>query len=136
MSRDDSWTCIIHEKGPGLITDEVRAALTAAACELYPKKVSQHLFSTNVCSGIISCNWKYVAYLDRTGYIFRCQIDAELGEHFVNFLLSEHDLEYGAEIVEMMREGEYVVSAPPSTLSVEEFMHFYDLRGNVSTYAN
>ena len=34
----DSWTCLSVERGPGMLSDEVRNLLKAAACDLYIKK--------------------------------------------------------------------------------------------------
>src|SRR3989338_10824593 len=104
MSYGDSWTCLMVEKGPGMIPDEVRAALKMAACDLHLKRWDKMHIVSDVCEGIIETAWETQTVGTRSGVLFRTQLGCEAGEYLVNFLLSVDDLTRGAEIIRETEE--------------------------------
>lgn len=124
----DSWTCLMVEKGPGMITDEVRAALKMAACDLHLKKWERMHIVSDVCNGIIETAWDTHLVGTRSGVLFRTQIDSETGDYRVNFLLSTDDLERGAEVLrEMEEKGQGVWGTSPEPFPCPALYQFYDL---------
>ena len=125
----DSWTCLMVEKGPGVLTDEIRAVLKMAACELHLKQWDRMHIHSEVCEGVIETAWATKVVGARSGVLFRTQIDSEEGEYLVNFLLNDDDLERGAEFLRELREA----GAAPTGVAEEPFpcrdlYRFYDLR--------
>ena len=102
----DSWTCLMVEKGPGVLEDDVRDALKLAACELAYQKIDRMNMVNDVCDGIIQTEWKTHNVGSRSGVLFRAQITEDTGDYFVNFLLNEDDLKRGADIIRETRERE------------------------------
>lgn len=127
----DSWSCLSVEKGPGTISDEVRNALKAAACDLHLKKWDEMRIENDIISGIIKTEWKTYMVGGRSGVLFRAQIDCEDGTDYkINFLFHEDDLERGAEIIRQMEEGESDNwQDSPVRFPVPELYRFEDLRG-------
>lgn len=125
----DSWTCLMVEKGPGVIADDVRTALKMTACQLALDKLDRMRISHEVCEGIMQTEWKTHVVGSRSGVLFRAQITEETGDYFVNFLLNEDDLKKGAEVIRQMREeGSLGWHETDERFPVEELYHFYDLR--------
>lgn len=103
----DSWTCLSVERGPGMLSDEVRNLLKAAACDLYIKKWDSMHIENDVASGVIKTAWESHVVGGRSGVLFRARVDSKDGTDYqVNFLLSTEDLERGAEHIRTMREKE------------------------------
>lgn len=50
----DSWTCLMVEKGPGTIDDDVRSDLKLAACDLNMRKHDRMNIVSDVCDGVLS----------------------------------------------------------------------------------
>ncbi len=127
----DSWSCLSVEKGPGVISDEVRNTLKAAACDLHLKKWDEMHIENDIISGIIKTEWTTCSVGGRSGVLFRAQIDCEDGTDYkVNFLFSEDDLERGSEILRQVEEhagGKW--ENIPTRVPVPELYRFYDLRG-------
>lgn len=125
----DSWSCLMVEKGPGVITDEVRAALKMAACNLSLKKIDRSKINSEVCDGIIQTAWDSHIVGSRSGILFRAQITEKSGDYFVNFLLNEDDLKQGGELLRQLEEkrgGSWTAVQEPFPL--KELHVFYDLR--------
>lgn len=128
----DSWTCLSVEKGPGMISDDVRNALKFAACDLHFKKWDEMRIENNIISGIIKTEWKTFLVGTRSGVLFRAHIDCEDGtDYMVNFLFNEDDLERGAEIIREMEEerGSVYSRGAPAPIPCPELYRFEDLRG-------
>ena len=124
----DSWTCLMVEKGPGMIADKVCAALKMAACDLHLKKWDRMHIVSDVCDGIIETAWDTHSVGARSGVLFRTQIGSETGDYMVNFLLNTNDLERGAEVLREMEErGEEVWGIAASPFPCEALYRFYDL---------
>jgi len=124
----DSWTCLMVEKGPGMITDQVRAALKMAACDLHLKKWDRMHIVSDVCDGIIETAWDTHVVGTRSGVLFRTQIGSEQGEYMVNFLLHEDDLNRGAEVLREMEErGEQVWGTASERFPCPALYRFNDL---------
>lgn len=124
----DSWSCLMVEKGPGMISDDVRAALKMAACDLSLKKWERMHIVNDVCNGIIQTAWDTHIVGTRSGVLFRAQIESETGDYKINFLLSTADLERGAEIIREMHEKEGTPwSETSSPFPCSELYQFYDL---------
>lgn len=99
------------QRGPGIISDAVRAALTVAACRLQLNRHDSSRISSEVCDGYIETAWDTQLVGTRSGVLFKAQLDCDEGTYQVNFLLSEDDLESGAAELERMSledEGEWV----------------------------
>lgn len=125
----DSWSCLMVEKGPGMIDDQTRATLKAAACNLHLKRIDRMVITSDVCGGIIQTNWDTHLVGERSGILFRCQVERDEGDFFVNFLLNTRDLEAGAEVIREMEErgfGQWETAHEP--FPVQELYQFYDLR--------
>lgn len=128
---NDSWTCLMVENGPGMISDHVRTALKAAACDLHLKKWDQMHLASDVVEGIIKTEWNTHVVGTKSGVLFRAQIDCEDGTDYkINFLLNEEDLKQGAEILRQMEERAGGAWESSSTrFPLPELYQFYDLRG-------
>lgn len=125
----DSWSCLMVENGPGMIDDETRATLKAAACNLHLQSIDRMTISSDVCGGIIQTNWDKHSVGSRSGVLFRCQVEHDEGDFFVNFLLHTRDLEAGAEIIREMEErGFDRWDESHEKFPVPELYKFYDLR--------
>lgn len=127
----DSWSCLSVERGPGMISDEVRNALKAAACDLHLKKWNEVRIENALISGVIKTEWDTHMVGGRSGVLFRAQIDCEDGTDYkINFLLHEDDLERGAEIIRQMEEregGDW--HSTPVQFPIPALYEFHDLRG-------
>lgn len=107
----NSWTCLMVQRGPGMISDEVRSALTVAACRLQLNRHDASRISSDVCDGYIETAWDTHLVGTRSGVLFKTQLDCDEGTYEVNFLLSEDDLASGAaelERISLAGEGEWV----------------------------
>ena len=128
---NDSWTCLMVENGPGMISDRVRTALKLAACDLHLKKWDQMHIVSDIVEGVIKTEWKTHLVGVRPGVLFRAQIDCEDGTDYkINFLLNEDDLEHGAKVLREMEEragGDWQTSS--TRFPVPELYQSYDLRG-------
>jgi len=114
-----------------MISDDVRNALKAAACDLHLKKWDEMRIENDIISGIIKTEWDTHMVGGRSGVLFRAQVDCEDGtDYMVNFLFHERDLERGAEIIRQMaeREGDDWQDSPVH-FPVPALYEFYDLRG-------
>jgi hypothetical protein len=127
----DSWTCLTVEKGPGIISDEVRNVLKAAACDLHLKRWDQMPLENDLLTGIIKTEWNTYRVGGRSGVLFRAQVDCEDGTDYrINFLFNERDLERGAEIIRHMKEGDESRWSENSVrIPIPELYQFYDLLG-------
>lgn len=132
----DSWTCLTVEKGPGMLTDGIRAALKRAACTLHRRKRDKMLFESEECDGIIETAWDSHLVGALSGILFRTQLTSEDGDFQVNFLLNTGDLERGALLLGDDTEGseDGVWTNHPERFPVEALYQFYDLssRGSLS----
>lgn len=119
------------QKGPGMISDQVRTALKVAACDLHLKKWDQMRLHSDVVEGIIETEWATHLVGAKSGILFRAQIDCEDGTDCkINFLLNEDDLTHGAEILRQMEERTGGVWQESSTrFPVPALYQFHDLRG-------
>ena len=128
---NDSWTCLMVENGPGMISDHVRTALKVAACDLHLKQWDQMHLTSDVVEGIIKTEWNTHVVGTKSGVLFRAQIDCENGTDYkINFLLNEEDLKHGAQILKEMEEGVGGHWESSSTrFPIPELYEFYDLRG-------
>jgi hypothetical protein len=127
----DSWTCVMIDKGPGVLEDDVRDSLKLSACELAVNKLDRMQMSTPVCDGVIQTEWKSHNIGSRSGILFRAQITSESGDYKVNFLLSEDDLKRGAKILRASRKQNKKSAQrwehTTGTLPLEELYDFRDL---------
>lgn len=124
----DSWTCLMVEKGPGMLDDDVRTALKKAACHLQYKRWDRMHIESDVCGGLIETAWKTHVVGSRPGVLFRAQIEGEEEDYFVNFLLSVDDLERGAHVLrEEEREGN-VWADSSTSFPCEDLYRFENLR--------
>lgn len=124
----DSWTCIMVEKGPGLLDDSIGSALRKAACVLSHKGLDAAPFREKYCEGFIETNWKLVVYGSKAGIVFRTQVAADGGEFKVNFLMSREDLKRGADILRAHEEGNYeFLVRSRGRPDLPELMDFSDL---------
>lgn len=123
----DSWSCLMVENGPGIIDDEIRSALKAAACNLHLQRVERMKISSDICGGIIQTKWDSYSVGGRSGILFRTQVERDEGDYFVNFLLSTADLEAGADIIREMEEGLGSWNASEDPFPVPALYHFRDL---------
>ncbi len=124
----DSWTCLMVEKGPGILPDDVRVALEAAACNLHLNKTDSMHFSSNVCNGIIESPWKTYAVGARSGILFKAQIESDAGDYLVNFLLNTTCLDEGRDFLKRLEENLKGTWIPrDGHLPVEALYQFQDL---------
>lgn len=123
----DSWTCIMVEKGPGILPEDVKLSLKVAACELHLKGLDQMLISDKHCMGLIKTEWKTILYGERSGVLFKSQIDSEAGTYHVNFLLNRTDLETGGELIRRLKEDPMIAFMGTGHLPIEELHQFEDL---------
>ena len=124
----NSWTCLMVEKGPGIISDEVANALMIAACDLYLKKWDTMHIVSDVCEGIIETSWNTQMVGIRSGILFRTEIVSDTGPYQVNFLLSIEDLERGAEALREMEERSGIPwGFSTETYPIPELYEFHDL---------
>lgn len=121
----DSWTCIMVEDGPGLLPEEVRAALKFEACKLHRDRFDSGMMSNDVCTGYIETMWDTHTVGSRTGVLFKTQLTCEEGDYWVNFLLHENDLVRGAEIIDSLKDESIWLPGPP--VPVEGLTRFLDL---------
>ncbi len=124
----DSWTCILVQDGPGVLDEDVCAALKLAACDLALRKLDRMRISLDVCEGIIQTEWRTHVVGTRSGVLFRAQITEDTGDYFVNFLLHEDDLKRGADYISEVREKRYSMTTAEGTLPVPELYIFKNLR--------
>lgn len=114
-----------------MLSDEVRNALKAAACDLALKKWDTMRIESDVISGIIKTNWDTHIVGGRSGVLFRAHIDCEDGtDYCINFLLQEDDLARGSDIIREMEkseDGEW--SRVSARIPCEALYHFENLRG-------
>jgi hypothetical protein len=117
------------ENGPGVLDDNICAALKRAACELSLSRRDTMLVSTVVCNGVIKTAWTTQSVGTRSGVLFRAQLESDKGPFKVNFLLSEDDLKRGAELIKEIEEGRTGTywGKSPGMLPVEALYDFYDL---------
>ena len=123
----DSWTCVMVDKGPGVLSDRVKLSLKVAACELHLDGFDQKLISNAVCTGLIKTSWSSHMIGTRAGILFKAQIDSETGEYFVNFLLSSKDLKTGGELIRKLTEEPVLMTRGRGTIPVEDLYRFEDL---------
>ncbi len=117
------------KKGPGVIDDHIRAVLKAAACNLHLQRIDRMVITSDVCGGIIQTHWDTHAVGGRSGVLFKCQVERDGGDFFVNFLLSTSDLEAGANIIrEMEEQGFGRWDTVQERFPVPELYKFHDLR--------
>jgi hypothetical protein len=117
------------ENGPGILQEDVRAALKLAACNLSLNKWDRMHIASDACSGIIETAWNPYPVGTRSGILFRAQIDSGQGEYKVNFLLNTKDLERGAAFLREMEErGQYGWGEVPGRVPCDALYQFYDLR--------
>lgn len=128
----DSWTCLMVENGPGVITDHLRSSLKRAACELHLKRWDKMHIIEDGLNGVISTAWTSHMVGVRSGILFRTHFDAETAQDYkVNFLLSEDDLARGAEVIKEFYESAGVSwTEGDGSIPVPELYQFYDLRGS------
>ena len=124
----DSWTCVMVKNGPGLIDEDVKCAIKMAACDLFQRKIERNKLRNDVCEGYIQTEWKSRAVGARSGILFHAHITADDGDYQVNFLLSEDDLERGAEFVRDIEERQESTLRGNFRVPVEELYVFKDLR--------
>jgi len=125
----DSWSCLTVEKGPGLISDEIRTVLKIAACNLNLKRQDRMQITHDICDGILQTGWDTHVVGGRSGVLFRAQIGCDTAEGYrVNFLLSEEDLKRGADVLREMEErGSPVWGLSEGRISCDALYIFYDL---------
>ncbi len=123
----DSWTCVMVDKGPGILDECVQLSLKVAACELHLEGFDQKLISNDVCTGLIKTTWSTHMLGTRAGILFKAQIDNEAGEYFVNFLLSSEDLKTGGELIRKLKEEPVYMVRGRGTVPVEDLYRFEDL---------
>lgn len=124
----DSWSCLMVQNGPGLVPENICAALKKAACELHLKS-RDRMPLVGELDGVIETHWSSHFVGTRSGILFRSQFDWEGGGCKINFLLSTEDLKRGAETLREMIEqegGKWIES--PEPFPVPELFKFYDLR--------
>lgn len=131
----DSWACIMHRNGPGLIDDEVRHALKMAACMLSQAKTTEMLFEWRECQGVIKTDWQFYRVQGMAGYLFKAEAALpNAPDYQVNFLLSETDLLEGVKLLEAGKpvpDFAGTIGVPESKhtrLPIEEFYRFENLR--------
>ena len=127
----DSWSCLLVNKGPGLLPEKVSLVLKIAACDLHRQKWDTMRLSNDIAIGIISTEWNTYSVGGRSGVLFRAHVDCESGTDYqVNFLLSERDLEHGAKILQEREErGEIGWQESRTPFPIPELYQFKDLRG-------
>lgn len=124
----DSWTCLmVGEKGPGMIPEDIRSALTMAACRLQMQGWDRMNISGDACEGIIETEWKTYSVGARSGVLFHCQVAGEGGDYKVNFLLNVRDLENGAKVLRDMEENRGAWR-DGGRVELPELFEFRDLR--------
>lgn len=130
----DSWTCLMVERGPGLISEEVRLALKIAACDLYLRQWEKMRIVNDVCDGIIETDWRTFVVHTRSGFLFRARIENVTGGYQVNFLFNQKDLERGSDVLRKKYEEDGVVwNQAGEPFPIEELYQFGDSqvpRGN------
>jgi hypothetical protein len=129
----NSWTCLMVEKGPGIISDDVRAELTIVACAMSKGRVERQKVNGNYCGGVMTSEWSSHSIGGRSGILFRAQLDGHDGEDYkVNFLLSEDDLKRGVKKLEKrlkendLGKGNWI--SGEGKIPIPELYDFYDLR--------
>lgn len=126
--QTDSWTCLMVEKGPGIVSDEIRNALKIAACRLRLDKVTAARIVSNVCSGYIETDNSYHMVGTRGGILFKTQVSGDGGDYKVNFLLGEDDLDRGAAFLEELEEDDNSIwIREPGEIPIPELQRFLNL---------
>ena len=131
----DSWVCVTVEKGPGLITDEVRTVLKMAACDLHLKRWDRMHIISDMCAGLIQTKWETHSLGGASGVLFRAQVERDEGDYQVNFLLNERDLKRGARFLREIEEepaGNWEQIPQEFEVPIPELYRFYDLRAGGS----
>ena len=124
----DSWTCLMVKNGPGMLPDDVCAALKYAACNLYHQQKAAMVIKSDVCDGFIETDGTSHSVGGRSGTLFRAKIEVEDGEYLVNFLMNGKDLERGADILRRtIEEGELVRGTDTDRIPCDELYKFHDL---------
>lgn len=130
----DSWSCLLVEDGPGMLSDEVCAALKMAACRLHLERKDRTQLFTEVLDGVIETEWKTYPVGARSGVLFHAHVDCKDGIDFkVNFLLNMDDLKRGADFLRQLEEQTetpWGISSAPFPLSA--LYQFRDLRQGAS----
>jgi hypothetical protein len=128
--HQDSWTCLMVENGPGTISDEIRAALTMAACELHLSGKDKMMMDSGVCEGIIQTAWTTHMVGMRSGVLFRAHVTDDTADGYkVNFLINTDDLSLGADLLRRLKDtGETPWGRGFGQVPCPELHQFYDLR--------
>jgi len=125
--KNDSWTCLMVQDGPSMVSDEVRADLKIAACRLRLDKIGASRITGGVCDGYIETDNAHHMVGTRGGILFKSQITDENGDYKVNFLLNEDDLDRGAKYLEEIEEGGSLWVREPGEVPLPELYKFLDL---------
>lgn len=125
-----SWTCVMVQKGPGIIPEDICNHLQFAACDLQLRRADRmKIVGDGPCNGIIETDWQSHLIGTRGGILFRAQVDGEEGEYFINFLLSEDDLKHGAKmIMDRCKEKNIDWETTPGKFPLSELYDFRDLK--------
>lgn len=126
-----SWSCVSVEKGPGVISDQVRNEVMVMACLLAKDKHDLRKINGNHCGGVISTKWKSYLLGTTSGILFRAQLDGHDGQdYFINFLMPQHLLEEGVRKLKEMEEGGRMPEwmAKEGKLPIPEMYEFFNLR--------
>lgn len=94
----DSFSCISHVKGPGLLPQPLRLAAIEAACAMFVHRRTDLSFQSPYCEGRVRTAWRGYQVGVHYGTVFKAVIESELGVHEFTFLLSEQDLRDGVRI--------------------------------------
>ena len=125
----DSWSCLMVGKGMGMVSDDLRNVLKAAACNMHLQRLNRMVIKHELCDGIMQTEWDSHMVGIRSGVLFRSQVEYEGGQCQINFLLSEQDLEAGADVIREMEEhGEGVWEESFEDFPVPALYEFVDLR--------
>ncbi len=126
----DSWSCVMVDKGPGMIDETTRTALKAAACHLHLQRVERMPVKGKGFDGVVTTEWKTYTLGTTSGVLFRSQIFSVSGDYFVNFLLNRRDLETGSEILRQIEESEPQWQRGEEAVPIEDLYRFTNLRRN------
>ena len=108
MQEPRSWTCVMVQDGPGMLSEAIRLVLQVAAYKLSLDGFDSSRITSTVCEGYIETDWQSHLIGTRGGILFKTILTSEDGDYAVNFIISEDDLAAGKEFIRGVEESDEI----------------------------